>query len=136
MKRVSVALLALGLFCSLAAAQAAEEPRILSCNVDFKVKNKLTTFRTENQGWLLPVDKGSVNLKSLGQVKIKLSKVLVKDEPQFRLQILDGKSRDEITVGFHGFEYSVPVSIHEDDGEDGVDYDLLKISCDSGYAVG
>ena len=117
-------------------ARAEGDMRIMSCTVDFKIAGKTTTTRTQNPGWLLAVDKGSEKLKSLGKMKIVLSKKLVNDKPEFRLTVKDGASITELNVGFRSFEIALPIELHEEDGEDGTNYDLLKVACDSGYAAG
>lgn len=118
-------------------AFAADDIRILSCTVDFKQKNSLTTVRTQNNSWLLPVDKGSVSLESLGNVKVVLEKKLVNDTPVYRLRITEGKDViGNLTINNHAFEYSAPLKLHVEDGEDGQDFDLIKVACDTGYAAG
>jgi len=119
------------------AGDAGEDIRIMSCTVDFRSAGGFSSIRTEANHWRLPVEKGSVELESMGNVKVVLSKRLVNDEPEYALRITEGGiSRGKLTIQNHAFEYAAPLKLHVPDGEDGANYDQIRVVCDTGYAVG
>ncbi len=113
------------------------EIKVLSCTVNFKAKDGMTIHQTQTPGWLLPVKKGKVELKSLGDIKIFLSKDLNGSDPVFRLSVTQGgKSLGEVLSTHTSFEFAAPIKLKIEDGEDGWSLDQVRIACDSTYAAG
>jgi hypothetical protein len=109
-----------------------EDGKVLSCTVGFRTKGGVTYYQTQKQAWQLPEKKGFVELKSIADVEISLSKESSGKTTTFTLTIKQDKHNlGEIKTEHHSFAYSTPVDVKIEDGDQGWQADSVQINCDS-----
>jgi len=109
-----------------------EDGKVLSCTVGFRTKGGVTYYQTQKQAWQLPEKKGFVELKSIADVEISLSKENSGKTPTFTLSIKQDKHNlGEIKTEHRSFTYSTPVDVKIEDGDEGWQADSVQINCDS-----
>lgn len=113
-------------------ASVNEDGKVLSCTVAFRTKDGMTWFQTQKQAWQLYEKKGTVDLKSIADIEVTLSKESVGKTTTFTLSMKQGKRNlGELKTEHHAFEYSTPVDVKIEDGEDGWKADQVRVSCDA-----
>ncbi len=115
-------------------ASANEDGKVMSCTVGFRSKGGVTYHETQKQAWQLYEKKGSIELKSIGDVDVLLSKEQNGKNPIFSLSIKQGKKNlGEIKMEHRSFEYDtdVDVQVKVDADDEGWQADHIRVACDA-----
>jgi hypothetical protein len=113
-------------------ANANEDGKVMNCTVGFRTKDGVTYYQTQKQAWQLPEKKGNVDLKSIADVEINLSKESSGKTTTFTLIMKQGQHNlGEIKTEHRSFVYSTPVDVKIEDGTEGWQADNVQVACDS-----
>jgi len=113
-------------------ASVNEDGKVLSCTVEFRTKGGVTWFQTQKQAWQLPEKKGFIELKSIADVEVGLTKETTGKTTSFSLSIKQGKNNlGEIKADHRSFEYMTLIDAKIEDGEDGWKADAIRVACES-----
>ncbi len=111
---------------------ATEDGKEMSCTVEFRSQGAVTWFQTQKQAWQLSEKKGSIELKSIGDVEIWLTKETTAKNTLFNLSIKQGKHNlGDIKTEHRAFEYATGVDVKVGEGDEAWQANYVRVACDA-----